>query len=113
VGFVINNLLVVNNYRDRDTDKMVGKKTIVVLLGRKFGIFLYFAGYLISCVICPLVDNQLLLVATLFPLSLLLVYKLNKARLKKDFDFVLTATAISVILYGLAVGWVIANSGNT
>jgi hypothetical protein len=53
------------------------------------------------------------LVATLFPLSLLLVYKLNKARLKKDFDFVLTATAISVILYGLAVGWVIANSGNT
>jgi 1,4-dihydroxy-2-naphthoate octaprenyltransferase len=113
VGFVINNLLVVNNYRDRDTDKMVGKKTIVVLLGRKFGIFLYFAGYLISCVICPLVDNQLLLVATLFPLSLLLVYKLNKARLKKDFEFVLTATAISVILYGLAVGWVIANSGNT
>ena len=113
VGFVINNLLVVNNYRDRDTDKMVGKKTIVVLLGRKFGIFLYFAGYLISCVICPLVDNQLLLVATLFPLSLLLVYKLNKARLKKDFDFVLTATAISVILYGLTVGWVIANSGNT
>jgi hypothetical protein len=60
-----------------------------------------------------LVDNQLLLVATLFPLSLLLVYKLNKARLKKDFDFVLTATAISVILYGLTVGWVIANSGNT
>ena len=113
VGFVINNLLVVNNYRDRETDKMVGKKTLVVLLGRKFGIILYFTGYLISCVICPLVDNQLLMVVALLPSSLLLVHKLNKARLKKDFNFILTATAISVVLYGLALGWAIATSENT
>ena len=113
VGFVINNLLVVNNYRDRETDKMVGKKTLVVLLGRKFGIILYFTGYLISCVICPLVDNQLLMVIALLPPSLLLVHKLNKARLKKDFNFILTATAISVVLYGLALGWAIATSENT
>ena len=35
VGFVINNLLVVNNYRDYEDDKEVGKKTLVVVLGKK------------------------------------------------------------------------------
>lgn len=112
VGFIINNLLVVNNYRDRETDEMVGKKTIVVLLGRKFGIILYCTGYIISCVVCPLVDNQLAIVTILFPVSLLLVHKLNKAKEKKDFDSILTATAISVVLYGLAVGWAIVSSEN-
>ena len=112
VGFIINNLLVVNNYRDRETDKMVGKKTIVVLLGRKFGITLYCTGYLISCVVCPLADNQLASVIILFPLSLLLVHKLNKAKEKKDFDFILTTTAVSVVVYGLAVGWAIVSSEN-
>ena len=107
VGFIINNLLVVNNYRDRETDKMVGKKTTVVILGRKFGIFLYFLGYLISCVICPLVDSQLLILLSFFPISLCLVYKLNKAKDKKDFDFILTTTAVSVLLYGVTAGWAV------
>ena len=33
-GFMINNLLVVNNYRDRKTDQKVRKNTSVVLLGK-------------------------------------------------------------------------------
>ena len=44
IGFLINNLLVVNNYRDRKTDRDVGKKTLVVLFGKKFGLLLYFFG---------------------------------------------------------------------
>lgn len=35
IGLMAANVLIVNNYRDMDDDKAVGKKTTVVLLGRK------------------------------------------------------------------------------
>ncbi len=36
VGLLAANILVVNNYRDADTDSRVGKRTLVVRLGRPF-----------------------------------------------------------------------------
>ena len=42
-GMVIDTLLVVNNYRDRDNDRRVGKRTLVVLIGEKATEILYFA----------------------------------------------------------------------
>lgn len=42
-GMVIDTLLVVNNYRDRDNDKRVGKRTLVVLIGERATEILYFA----------------------------------------------------------------------
>ena len=53
VGFMINNLLVVNNYRDYQEDKKVGKRTLVVILGRPFGLFLFICGVLISTLLIP------------------------------------------------------------
>lgn len=45
VGLVANNILVVNNYRDCDEDAASGKKTTVVILGRKFGrLWYYWSG---------------------------------------------------------------------
>lgn len=41
-GMVVNTLLVLNNYRDRDTDQKSGKRTVVVLFGERFGRYLYF-----------------------------------------------------------------------
>ena len=40
---VIDTLLVVNNYRDRDNDRRVGKRTLVVIIGEKATEILYFA----------------------------------------------------------------------
>lgn len=40
-GLAINALLVVNNYRDRETDAADGKRTLIVLLGERFGELLY------------------------------------------------------------------------
>jgi 1,4-dihydroxy-2-naphthoate octaprenyltransferase len=37
VGCLSVNILIVNNYRDYEQDKAVGKRTSVVLLGRRFG----------------------------------------------------------------------------
>lgn len=54
-GLVTDTLLVLNNYRDRDTDRLSGKRTLVVALGERFGSFFYLgqgvAGYLCVAVL--------------------------------------------------------------
>jgi len=40
-GLVIDTLLVVNNYRDRDQDALSGKRTLIVRFGEPFGRYLY------------------------------------------------------------------------
>ncbi len=42
-GVSIDALLVINNYRDRDQDRISGKRTLVVLLGEPFGRYHYLA----------------------------------------------------------------------
>ena len=42
-GMVVDTLLIVNNFRDRDTDKEVGKTTLVVKIGEKASLQLYLA----------------------------------------------------------------------
>lgn len=37
----VDTLLVVNNYRDRDTDRVAGKRTLIVVLGERFGSLFY------------------------------------------------------------------------
>lgn len=41
VGAMADTLLVVNNVRDIDNDRRVGKRTLIVLIGRRAGIILY------------------------------------------------------------------------
>ncbi len=41
VGALITNILVVNNYRDREEDKLSGKNTLAVIFGDKFSRFQY------------------------------------------------------------------------
>ncbi|MBR1712103.1 MAG: 1,4-dihydroxy-2-naphthoate octaprenyltransferase [Alloprevotella sp.] len=40
-GLLIDTLLLLNNYRDRDTDRRSGKRTLVALLGERFGAYSY------------------------------------------------------------------------
>lgn len=41
LGLLANNILVVNNYRDRETDKAAGKMTLIARFGRQFGLAQY------------------------------------------------------------------------
>lgn len=41
IGFMVDALLVVNNYRDRQTDAAVGKRTLIVRCGERWGERLY------------------------------------------------------------------------
>lgn len=47
-GIAIDALLIVNNYRDRDQDRISGKRTLIVLGGEAFGRYLYLAVGLVA-----------------------------------------------------------------
>lgn len=48
VGLMAANVLIVNNYRDCDDDRAVGKRTTVVIFGRKAMACVYLAGGLLA-----------------------------------------------------------------
>lgn len=105
VGFSINNLLVVNNARDYGEDRLVGKRTLVVLLGRRSGLVLYAMGVSVSTLVCPYLDNGIVSVVWIFPLGLFCLLKLTKASTREDYDRTLRITAITILAYGSATVW--------
>jgi 1,4-dihydroxy-2-naphthoate octaprenyltransferase len=50
-GLVIDTLLIINNYRDRDNDKRDGKITLIVRVGEKNGARLYFITGLFGAIV--------------------------------------------------------------
>lgn len=50
-GLVIDTLLMVNNYRDRNDDKASGKRTLVVVIGGEMALRLYLALGITACLI--------------------------------------------------------------
>lgn len=51
-GLLIDTLLVVNNYRDREADARSGKRTVIVRFGEPFGRYLYLALGVAAAVLC-------------------------------------------------------------
>lgn len=51
-GLVIDTLLMVNNFRDREQDTLSGKRTLVVRLGARAGLILYFLLGMVACWCC-------------------------------------------------------------
>ncbi|WP_269524486.1 1,4-dihydroxy-2-naphthoate polyprenyltransferase [Coraliomargarita parva] len=47
-GLLVNNILIVNNYRDLDEDRQAGKRTLVVKLGRRWALRQYAASSLFA-----------------------------------------------------------------
>lgn len=55
LGLIISNIMIVNNYRDADDDRAVGKKTLAVMLGRRTtSIFYLLNGYVAVALCWPL-----------------------------------------------------------
>lgn len=52
VGLAAVNILITNNYRDRDTDKKSRKNTTIVLFGEVFAKWYYFFNGIIACLLC-------------------------------------------------------------
>lgn len=111
-GFATDNLLIVNNFRDRDTDKRHGKTTLVTLVGERTSLLLYiafsFIAMLLACVSAYLYARQL----PMLPVCLSLAYflttcvvwqRMRTIRYGKALNQVLGQTSLTILMYGLAV----------
>ncbi len=121
-GLVIDTLLVVNNYRDRDNDKRDGKITLIVRIGEEEAEKLYTAlglmSYLQMVCILFLGEKQ----DTLFVIFLcfifapygILHYKtamlMKKIKKGKELNLILAHTARNMLLYGIATTIAIVSS---
>ena len=111
-GFATDNLLIVNNFRDRDTDKRHGKTTLVTLLGERPSLLLYialsFMAMLLACAAACLYAHCL----PILPLCLSLAYflatfvvwqRMCTIRYGKALNQVLGQTSLTILMYGLMV----------
>ena len=53
VGIHIGLVLLINEFPDKEADAAVGKKTLVVLLGKKTALRIYYAGLILSYIVIP------------------------------------------------------------
>ena len=107
-------ILLVNNIRDIEEDRAAGKRTLIVRLGRNFGVRLY-AVCLYAALITPVLlfawtKNHPWAMATvaLLPVAVSAVRKLRTARDPQALNKLLGETA-RLLLYALvfSVGWVL------
>lgn len=107
-GLVIDALLIVNNFRDRDNDRLAGKKTLIVRMGPEAGLQLYLGvgvGAMILGGTFCLNGHPL---ATVFPLLYFVLHVFTYLRIKKIYqgkalNSCLGETARNIFIYGLCV----------
>lgn len=107
-GLAIDALLIVNNFRDRDNDRLAGKRTIIVRMGAEAGLQLYL-GVGVGAVILGgtfwLHGHPL---AALFPLLYLVLHVFTYLKMKriyqgKALNLCLGETARNIFIYGVCV----------
>lgn len=110
-GLVVDCLLMVNNYRDREADRLSGKRTLVVLLGEPFGRYFYLilGVAACACLVPLLLEGRVW--AFVLPLAYLPAHVLTWRRLVRigagrALNTVLGATSRNMLLFALllAVG---------
>lgn len=105
-GLVIDTLLMINNFRDREQDAKSNKRTLVVRFGPQAGIFMYLLlgiAAWICCLIIALEGPVFMGILTAFYLiphcrTTRKMLKINKGRALNQ---LLGATSINILLFGL------------
>jgi 1,4-dihydroxy-2-naphthoate octaprenyltransferase len=105
-GLVIDTLLMVNNFRDREQDKISGKKTIIVRLGARSGPILYFLLGLIACWLCFYFITQGKLFTVILPQFYLIPHiittvKMVRIHQGKELNKILGETSRNMFLFGV------------
>ncbi len=98
MGLVTDCLLLVNNFRDRDTDRRVGKHTIPNLIGERRTYILY---ALIGATACALVYSQTRLPIFYLAINFYLVSRMQRIRRGRELNKILGQTAASILLFAL------------
>jgi len=107
-GLVIDGLLLVNNFRDRDTDRDVGKMTLVVRVGDKVSLALYLCVGIVACLLGLVYWFNGHILAFLLPMIYLVLHiftylKMKRINKGKALNLCLGETARNMFVYGLAV----------
>ena len=107
-GLVIDALLIVNNFRDRDNDRLAGKNTIIVRLGAKAGLQLYVGVGLAAVILGGTFWMNGHILASLLPLLYLVLHLFTYLKMKriyqgKALNLILGATARNIFIYGVLV----------
>ena len=108
-GCVIDTLLLINNYRDRDNDRRAGKKTLVVRAGERFGEQMYlWAGFLAIALGSIFIFYEhpyasLLPALLYFSLHFQTYRKMKKINHGRELNVILGQTARNMFIYGILV----------
>lgn len=107
-GLVIDALLIVNNFRDRDNDREAGKNTIIVKLGAEAGLQIYLAVGIGAFILGGVFWIYGHVLAFIFPLIYLLMHIFTYLKIKriyqgKALNQCLGETARNIFIYGLCV----------
>ncbi len=108
-GLVIDNLLIVNNYRDIDNDRQNGKRTLIVILGRNVGQAMYFIfGLAATIAVAAYTDfDWRSLIMLLYLLPHCKTYQQLGRLNGKELNKVLGKTARNNLLFGIATSIII------
>lgn len=115
LGLLSVNILIVNNYRDYEQDKMAHKRTTIVLFGRAFGRVLYFINGLIAILI-----SKFLLLSSVWWIELLfgafsILFVATWMELKRfegrELNKTLAHTARNVLIFALLLTMVLLCGG--
>lgn len=114
-GVVIDTLLVLNNFRDREADKLSGKRTVIVTFGENFGKWFYLFLGIAACLLTLTLVFQQRYLAAFLPLLYLLPHfktwrtmvEINKG---KELNRVLGMTSRNMAIFGLllAIGIILS-----
>ena len=104
-GLVVNNILVVNNYRDIEEDTRASKRTLVVLFGRRFALAQYAVSLLLAGGILVWLWSRgygsfILLGCLATLIGLAQIPRLAAAKSASDFLAGLKSSAAVVVVYG-------------
>lgn len=107
-GLVVNSLLIVNNYRDRDTDREAGKMTLIVRIGDQASRMLYVACGALPClagvVYCFMGKSLAFVLPIVFLVMHLTTYlKIRKIDKGRQLNECLGETARNIFIYGILI----------
>lgn len=107
-GLVIDALLLVNNFRDRHTDREAGKNTLVVRIGDKASLALYLSVGLVACALGLVFltnGHWLAFVLPLFylPFHVTTYLKIKRIDHGRELNHCLGLTSRNIFIYGVLV----------
>ncbi len=112
VGALVTNILIVNNYRDIDEDRLAGKKTLAVIFGKRFSRIQYLIFSIVSYLIPVFVfffykqSYFVFLPLLSIPLAVKLVkmiYTLDGKELNKTLELTAKLSGIYGILFAIGI----------